>query len=180
VTGQKSLGSELTSRLLAGTTKVTGQPVLVAARINVVGMSTFIGAALLIWVGTLIWSYLYSQFGVALAGTIFSFVLEYTAWLGLRRRGGPLRFGPSGGVIAVSETTLFIVQVNHFTGRQTKLLGSWPREEVSMTPVVNRLNRLRLFDLHLPASEAPCRLELVQTRNRDAVLLALFPGARSA
>jgi hypothetical protein len=173
--GHQALDSRSTSRLLAQMSKVAVQPVVAAARVNVVGMSTFRGAALFIWVGPMIWGFMSSHPNAGFLGVAISLIVEYVAWAGLRRRGGPLQFGPSGGVIAVSQTTLFIVQVSHWTGRKTKLLGTWPREDVSMTPAANRLNRLRLFDLNFPEDEAPSRLELVQNRRKDETLLALFP-----
>ena len=107
-----------------------------------------------------------------------AFAVEYLAWAGLRRRGGLLGFGPAGGVIGVTPTTLFVSQISYFTGRQTKLLGSWPREQVSMTSAVDPKGALRRFQLKFPGTEDPSRLELLPSRGKDDALFAMFGGER--
>ena len=88
----------------------------------------------------------------------------------LRGRGGPLQFGPAGVVIGVSTTMLYVARVSAWSGRTTKLLGSWPREEVR----VSGTSSLRGFQLQFAGVELPARLELVQGRGRENALDALF------
>jgi hypothetical protein len=85
-----------------------------------------------------------------------------------------------GGVIGVSSTTLFVARAGFWTGRPTKLLGSWPREEISMTPVMTMSDRLRRFDLRFPGSEVPSHLELAQNGRKDDTLWALFRSSRTS
>jgi hypothetical protein len=153
--------------------QLAGEPVSAAGKVNVLGLSTFRGAAMFIWLGAVIWSFS-TSINVLYLGLIFSLAVEYLAWFGLRRRGGPLRFGTAGGVMGVSPTTLYVARVNWWTGQTTKLVGSWPREEASFTRVSAPTRRLRRFDLRLTPADATAHLELLQNKNKDATLLALF------
>jgi hypothetical protein len=152
--------------------QLVGEPVTTAGRVNVAGLSTFNGAGLLIWLGSLIWSFS-SSVNVLYLGTILSFAIEYLAWVVLRRRGGPLRFGAFGGIIGVSSTTLHVARTSSLTGRTTKL-GSWPRQEVSFTRVSAFNAKVGRFDLHFTAGGVTSHLELVQNGGKDATLRALF------
>jgi hypothetical protein len=76
--------------------------------------------------------------------------------------------------VGVSPTTLYIAQLNSLTGRTTRLLGRWPRDQVSMTPVSGPPRRMRRFDLLFPTASVTSHLELVQNRDKSATLLALF------
>lgn len=77
-------------------------------------------------------------------------------------------------MIGVSTTMLYVARVSGWSGRTTKLLGSWPREEVCVTPTVSRTSSLRGFQLQFAGVELPARLELVQGRGRENALDALF------
>ncbi len=160
------------NRLLREMSRLTGQPLVTAARVNVAGLSTFRGAALFVGVGALAWGLL-SRSDFAFVGIGCAVLLDLLAWMVLRRRGWPLRFGPPGGVIAVDQTTLFVARTGWWTGRAGTLLGSWPRADVAMSPVPNPTGQLRRFDLRLPGTAHACNLELVQNRGKDETLSAL-------
>ena len=49
-----------------------------------------------------------------------------------------------------------------------------------MTPVMTTKDRLRRFDLRFPGSEVVPRLELVQNRQKDDTLSALFGNPRTS
>lgn len=168
---------EGSARLREKMSRLVGEPVDTAGRVNAAGLSTFIGAGVLIWLGSLIWSFS-SSVNVLVMGTILSFAVEYVAWVGLRRRGGPLRFQARGGIIGVSSATLYVARVSWWTGRTTKL-GSWPREEVSFTRVSALNARAARFDLCFTAADTISHLDLVQNRGKEATLRALFGSDRA-
>jgi hypothetical protein len=160
------------ARLREKMSQLFGEPVDTDGRVNAAGLSTFNGAGVLIWLGSLIWSFS-SSVNVLYLGTVLSCAVEYLAWVGLRRRGGPLRFQARGGIIGVSSTTLYVARVSWWTGRTTKL-GSWSREEVSFTRVSALSARAARFDLRFTGADTISHLDLVQNSGKEATLRALF------
>jgi hypothetical protein len=169
---------EGSARLRKKMSRLVGEPVDSAGRVNAAGLSTFNGVGVIIWLGSLIWWISSSSVNVLVLGTSLWWAVEYLAWVGLRRRGGPLRFEARGGIIGVTSTTLYVARVSWWTGRTTKL-GSWPREEVSFTRVSALNANAARFDLRFTADDTISHLDLVQNRGKEATLRALF-GSDSA
>ena len=94
--------------------------------------------------------------------------LQWIAWMGLRHLGGPLRLGISGGVAAVSGSTLYVAANHWMTGRPTKILSSWPRDGIVLRRV-SRLGMRRLLTVTFPGTEAPARLEILGRRKDDTI-----------
>jgi hypothetical protein len=84
--------------------RLAGEPVLAAARVNIAGVITYRGLAVFIMIGSAVSLWVKSS-DVGLLGFIFAFGVQYVAWAGLRPRGGPLQFGIAGGVVGVSAGT---------------------------------------------------------------------------
>ena len=160
---------------LGGTmSRISGQPIAAAAKANVLGLTLIRGGSLMLMLGLLIWGWLTSNSRLALPLIFLLYLAGFVAWVALRGRGGPLQFGPAGVVIGLSATMLYVARVSGWSGRTTKLLGSWPREEVCVTPTVTRTSSLRGFQLQFAGVELPARLELVQGRGSENALDALF------
>ena len=172
--GNKIASTRANISLRGTMSRISGEPIDAAAKANVLGLSLIRGASLLLMLGLLIWGWMTSNSRLALPLIFFLYVVGFVAWVALRGRGGPLQFGPAGVVIGVSTTMLYVARVSAWSGRTTKLLGSWPREEVRVTPTVSRTSSLRGFQLQFAGVELPARLELVQSRGRENALDALF------
>ena len=173
VASDKMPGGRLAIRLRKEMSQLAGEPVTAVGRVNVVGLTTFKGMAIIIWAGSCIWSISTSQ-NLLYVGGGLALAVDSLAWAVLRRQRGPLRLGLGGAVMGVSPTTLYVAQLSFWTGRTTQLLGRWPRDQVSMTPVDGPPRRMRRFDLLFPTASATSHLELVQNRDKSAALRALF------
>jgi len=146
-------------------TELVGAPVTAVARVNVVWLDTLRGFGVLIIVGPFVFGGSESTVWITLMCTC---ALQILAWLGLRNLGGPLRLPWSGGVAALSGTTLYIASTNWFTSRPTKILGSWPRNEVVLRRV-RRHGLRRLLCVKFPGTDAPARLEIAGRRKDDTI-----------
>src|SRR5215813_9644243 len=152
-------------RLATRLTELIGAPVTVVARVNVIWLDTLRGLGVIIAFGPLVFGGSPSTFLITLTCV---WVLEVVAWLGLRTLRGPLQFGFTGGVVALSGPTLYFATTNWITRQPTKLLGSWPREAVVLSRV-QRIGLRRLMTVKFPGTNEPARLEILGRRKDDTI-----------
>ena len=149
-------------------TQVIGAPVTAVARINVVWLDTVRGLSTIIVAWAVIHRLIGGSPSTSWIGLICGCALTGAAWLGLRRFGGPLRFGIAGGVSAVSERRLYIAANNWLTNQPTTLLSSWPRSAIILRRA-KRLGLRRLLTVEFSGADTPAHLEILGRRKDDAI-----------
>ena len=122
-------------RLTASLSRLTGEPITAAVRVSVRGASSWMIVSLA--VSLLVFSsFAYGHGPLAFAIGLVAYVLIACVLMASASAILTSRRGPSGlaagGVVGVNATTLHLASVNRWTGSAERVLGAWPRAEVSV------------------------------------------------
>ena len=136
------------------------------------------GAGVILTTGAAVWLWFAQQWWIPMMVLVGSWAAGPLAWLALRHRGGPLRWGQAGGGLGCTETTFFVASVSRWSGRVTEPVSSWPRADVTLVrsePVGQR----RLLTVRFGGSDQTAHLE-IRGRHKEAVVALLFRPVRGA
>lgn len=162
-------------RLLEQLTHLTSQRVVAAVRVSIAGSARISIASGWCLSGLVLLALVYRSPIIAAVGVPLLLISSRIA-LQVSRRGQPGRdaFGPAGGVLAATETTVYLAKIEGF-GVPGDLLAGWPRDQVRLSIEADPgpQSRARRFDLELPTGET-WSLELFPSRRPEQRLSALI------